>query len=222
MPLFNPTPQLSVGTDPIWDAAGDLVVGSGADTAARLAKGAAGGVLAMLNGAVAWNSGSSFPATPAVYDRFFHMTYGMEFYCASTGPSVWYSTQEFGLPLGPNTTLPGWSASGEVAFIGRLPRLIFGGTMLDILVMGISVRIYVATTNNGSAYWTVAFALSDDTAVVSFTTASDSADAHVNHDPAVTALLYGSRSFVKGTLTKTGGPGPLYANAAISYRIVGT
>jgi hypothetical protein len=34
----------SVATDTIWDAAGDLAVGSGADTAARLAKGAAGTV----------------------------------------------------------------------------------------------------------------------------------------------------------------------------------
>jgi hypothetical protein len=34
----------SVATDAIWDAAGDLAVGSGADTAARLAKGAAGTV----------------------------------------------------------------------------------------------------------------------------------------------------------------------------------
>jgi hypothetical protein len=45
----------TVATDAIWDAAGDLAVGSGANTAARLAKGATDGmVLKMVGGAVAW------------------------------------------------------------------------------------------------------------------------------------------------------------------------
>lgn len=43
-----------VATDPIWDAAGDLAVGTGADTAARLAKGADRTVLQMASGAVGW------------------------------------------------------------------------------------------------------------------------------------------------------------------------
>lgn len=42
----------SVATDAIWDAAGDLAVGSGADTAARLAIGAAG-LLLKSNGTTA-------------------------------------------------------------------------------------------------------------------------------------------------------------------------
>lgn len=49
-----------VATDTIWDAAGDLAVGSGADTAARLAKGADGTVLSVVAGAVAWAA----PAAP--------------------------------------------------------------------------------------------------------------------------------------------------------------
>lgn len=45
-----------VATSTIWDAAGDLAVGSGADTAARLAIGATNGmVLARVSGAVAWS-----------------------------------------------------------------------------------------------------------------------------------------------------------------------
>lgn len=44
----------SVGTDPIWDAAGDLAVGTGADTAAKLTKGADGTKLTMVGGAVVW------------------------------------------------------------------------------------------------------------------------------------------------------------------------
>lgn len=52
----------SVATDTIWDAAGDLAVGSGADTAARLAIGSTNGmVVQRVSGAVAW-------AIPAGYE----------------------------------------------------------------------------------------------------------------------------------------------------------
>jgi hypothetical protein len=44
----------SVATDAIWDAAGDLAVGSGANTAAKLTKGDDDDVLTMVAGAVAW------------------------------------------------------------------------------------------------------------------------------------------------------------------------
>ena len=45
----------SVATDAIWDAAGDLAVGSGANTAARLAIGATNGmVVQRVSGSVAW------------------------------------------------------------------------------------------------------------------------------------------------------------------------
>lgn len=45
----------SVATDAIWDAAGDLAVGSGANTAARLAIGSTNGmVVARVSGSVAW------------------------------------------------------------------------------------------------------------------------------------------------------------------------
>lgn len=45
----------AIGSDSFWDAAGDLAVGSGSDTAARLAIGATDGmVLQRVSGAVAW------------------------------------------------------------------------------------------------------------------------------------------------------------------------
>lgn len=45
----------SVATDAIWDAAGDLAVGSGSNTAARLAIGATNGMALMrVSGSVAW------------------------------------------------------------------------------------------------------------------------------------------------------------------------
>lgn len=44
----------SVATDPIFDAAGDLAVGSGADTAAKLAKGSTAQVLVSTAAGLAW------------------------------------------------------------------------------------------------------------------------------------------------------------------------
>jgi hypothetical protein len=46
----------SVATDAIWDAGGDLVQGTGANTAARLALGAAGTVLRSTGSAAAWGA----------------------------------------------------------------------------------------------------------------------------------------------------------------------
>jgi hypothetical protein len=62
---FTPGAGGSVATDAIWDAAGDLAVGTGADTAAKLTKGADGLVLAMVGGAVAWAASGAFVGAKA-------------------------------------------------------------------------------------------------------------------------------------------------------------
>lgn len=56
------TSSTSVATDSIWDAAGDLVQGTGANTAARLAIGAAASVLESTGSAAAWEpfAGASY------------------------------------------------------------------------------------------------------------------------------------------------------------------
>lgn len=59
----------SVATDTIWDAAGDLAVGSGANTAVRLAKGNDGDVLTISGGSVAWGAGGSGMTHPQVMVR---------------------------------------------------------------------------------------------------------------------------------------------------------
>src|SRR5512143_2718684 len=59
----------ALATDTLWDAAGDLVVGTGADAAAKLSIGAVGGHVSRINGAVACDSGTSFPGSKATGDR---------------------------------------------------------------------------------------------------------------------------------------------------------
>lgn len=57
-----------VATDPIWDAAGDLAVGTGANTAAKLSIGATNGMSLMrVSGAAAW---SLPPGTELAYVEF--------------------------------------------------------------------------------------------------------------------------------------------------------
>lgn len=62
-----------IATDPIWDAAGDLVQATGADAAARLAIGASGSVLTSTGTAAAWATPGSLtteiyePAVPATH-----------------------------------------------------------------------------------------------------------------------------------------------------------
>jgi len=48
----------SVTAAAIWDAAGDLAVGTGADRAARLAIGTAGQVLTVAGGTATWAAGT--------------------------------------------------------------------------------------------------------------------------------------------------------------------
>jgi len=55
----------SVATDSIWDAAGDLAVGTGANTAARLAIGSNGDVLTVTAGAVVWGAAAGSGLTAA-------------------------------------------------------------------------------------------------------------------------------------------------------------
>lgn len=49
----------AVATDTIWDAAGDLAIGSGADTAVKLSKGSDGQVLKVVSGNVEWATDST-------------------------------------------------------------------------------------------------------------------------------------------------------------------
>ena len=59
----------AVATDAIWDAAGDLAVGTGANTAAKLTKGNNGDVLTISGGNVVWGAGGSGMTHPQVMAR---------------------------------------------------------------------------------------------------------------------------------------------------------
>jgi hypothetical protein len=62
------TPSGDVATDAIFDAAGDLVLGTGADTAARLPIGTSAQVLTSNGTTAAWADASGDVATDAIFD----------------------------------------------------------------------------------------------------------------------------------------------------------
>ncbi len=77
----------SVATDAIWDAAGDLVQGTGANTAARLAIGAAGTVLKGGTSA-SWSTAGEFATQTAVVATGETTTSTTYADLATSGPSV--------------------------------------------------------------------------------------------------------------------------------------
>jgi len=143
--VSDPGAAGSVATDTIWDAAGDTVVGTGANTAARLAIGAAGGALSRVNGAVAWNSGTSFPAA-ATGDRYWRTDLGMEFFYDGT---QWRSTHVETVSFPPTSAFTTFAGTANV---GRLP-MPYGGTYA-LWMIGFDWFFNAPSAMDGTNHWT--------------------------------------------------------------------
>jgi hypothetical protein len=202
----------SVAADTIWDAAGDLAVGSGADTAARLAKGNAGGALSIINAAVAWNSGTSFPASKLTGDRFWRTDLNLE---ATWDGTRWVTTTLFRHEASREGANP-FTANSIVVrgIIG------YGGTF-DTYIHTIHISSFVLTTNTGANYWN--FAASRAPSATSLGTADTSADTPstwTNHTLTVNAVSGTTDREWEIDATKTGAPGNLYIAVAMAYRLI--
>lgn len=202
-----------VATDAIWDAAGDLAVGTGADTAARLAKGNAGGTLAMGNSAVIWNAGTSFPASKATNDRYWRTDLGMEFFWDGT---QWVSSVLHHITLvntfGVTTSPQNFYAPSDHTY--------------DMFVTTADFDTFAGSLS-GSAYWTVTLNKVDSansaTSLGSFNQSADSSNVWTRHQIVVNAAVTNSgyRVFTV-VLAKTSTPGGIYAPGLIHYRIIAT
>lgn len=222
----------AVATDAIWDAAGDLAVGSGANTAAKLSLGAAGGALSRINGAVAWNSGTSFP-TAAAGDRYWRTDLGMEFYYDGTR---WLSTQLFSIqPMayiaGANPGTSGgdlrtdMNATGDG---GRVPVPPFlGGSNLWLVSHHITFNVKTGGSALGASHKWVCTLNGLDTNISSTgvvaTTNIDSGSSAVFRQAttAIGAALAAGTLFFISTWTKTGTPGTLVTGEVLTYRVIG-
>lgn len=209
----------AVATDTIWDAAGDLAVGSGANTAARLAIGAAGGAVSRINGAVAWNSGTSFPGSAATGDRYWRTDLRMEFFYDGTR---WLCTCPHHLSM-PIRALPPFSATGTAAQV-PLP---FG---VDVYVETVEALTQVNAGNNTSPnHWTIVFNSTNISAaaVQALGTISTSGNgAAWQRGSATVNLVVDSSStaeaWIHAVATKNGTAGNLtWIACSLTYRFIG-
>jgi len=200
-----------VATDAIWDAAGDLAVGSGSDTAARLAMGAEGSALTVMDGVVGWNGATSMPGSPTTGQRVWRSDLALECYYDGTR---WLSTTLYTLPLTlPDAATP-QTANGSI----RAP---FPHPTLDIRVLTFWGHFYVTSNNTGGNYWTAT--LVPDTSIVLSTNGNSSGvgvleSSAVNYNLAIST----GNGWIECLLQKTGTPGSIYAPTAISYRLIVT
>jgi len=156
----------SVATDAIWDAAGDLAVGSGANTAAKLSIGAVGGYVSRINGAVAWNSGTSFPGAAATGDRYYRTDVDGGTPCIYDG-TRWLTEQIFTM----EDHVAGLAATGDVMY--RAP---YGGR--DLWLIDIGWTYQITPTHSATHYWNLVphkYEASGPTDTVIATIASDKA-----------------------------------------------
>jgi len=212
----------SVATDAIWDAAGDLAVGSGADTATKLAKGSAGAVLAMGNGSLIWNAGTSFPGSKATNDRYFRTDIGEEYYWDGTR---WASLEVKVVPF-PLATDPPITANGTVLHRMAIPP---GGNS-DILLAGVYGAFYVAggTALSGSHKWVGTVSKTNTAGASSLGSTSIDSGSSDQWRPLTAVTINAVAAVGSGYVAlevnwaKTGTPGSLYANLMLVYRTVST
>lgn len=208
----------SVATDTIWDAAGDLAVGSGANTAARLAMGAEGSALSVMDGVVGWNAATSMPSGPTTNQRVYRTDLGIEFYFDGTR---WLCTcpHELAIPEMVNN-----SASPGTSNVIGLPTGVH-----SIYITRWQATSLVLTTNDGSNFWTMKLVYKtapntdNDLTGFTFTTAADTVTTQTRHNVAPTAVTAASTFLsLYHNLTKTGSPGNSYCSGVIHFRYIGT
>lgn len=207
----------AVGTDPIWDAAGDVAVGSGANTAARLPIGNAGGHLSRINGAVAWDSGTSNPGSAAAGDRYWRTDIqgGLGIFYDGTR---WLSQQMFPLHV-PSTV----SGSGQSATYGMQLGGFFG--TYDMYVERLCVSTLTSTTQSGTQYWTFQLEKNDVNTYSSvgsaLSTQSLAADDWVLLTTDIdTVVSLATCAEMRVLATKVSTAGNNFANATVYYRLI--
>lgn len=201
----------------------DIIVGGASGTPGRLALGAAGGHVSRINGAVAWNSGTSFPSA-ATGDRYWRTDTGLEYYYDGTR---WVTTQLFAMVPTATTVLAALTTSSNVGRIGTA-----FGTGTDLWVVSSVTQFFVAsggTALSASHKWVGTVAKLDTTNTGAGTYDTISVDSGASaawrtNTTAVGALLGTAATYpaINFSWAKTGTPGSLTVVHTLTCRIVQT
>lgn len=213
----------SVATDAIWDADGDLAVGSGANTAAKLAKGAEGSALSVMDGVVGWNAATSMPGSPTTNQRVYRTDLQIEFTFDGT---QWLCTcpHELALTTRVEQTSLGYSATNTVANAATRGT---ASAIDDIWVDDFIVAAFARAANwDGSNFWVITLdkltAANAATTIGTLTFNSATANNWVHGIDAVDEVVAGSAHVAfRIVATRTGSPGDLILGAHVTYRLIG-
>jgi hypothetical protein len=164
-----------------------------------------------------WTTGTSMPGSPATNDRVTRTDLGLDFYYDGTR---WLSTSLYREPFAVGNTL----APDTVGT--ALGRMAPWATAFDLWLVNWDITTYVATTNDGTKYWTLTFAkfIADDspTSIDEFNTSADTVNTWTQRRRAIGASYVAAtyRGFIL-TGAKTSTPGGIYFASAIEYRLIG-
>jgi hypothetical protein len=144
LPTFQAAASGSVATDTIWDAAGDLVQGTGSNTAARLAIGTAGQVLKVNAGATAveWGAAAGDVATDAIWDAAGDLAVGSG---ANTAAKLSKGTALQVLRVNAGETALEWATPSGGSTQGRHAVFIAAGSMAPSVSGGCAVLSRIAS-----------------------------------------------------------------------------
>jgi hypothetical protein len=158
------------------------------------------------------DSGAAFPAHPSD-GQLFYRTDRNVIYFYKSAVSQWLSLTRYEATF----TIFSITANGGVASFPLDS---------DIYLEALIVWDRVATTNDGSNFWTVKL-YGDNTAgsatvLTSFSTAADTHDNHILHNVAYNAII-ASATYVDLLVQpeKTGSPGGIAGSVKLAYRVVG-
>jgi hypothetical protein len=206
-----------VASSTLWDAAGDLAVGSGADTATKLTLGSVGSALARINGAVAWNGGTSFPGSKATGDRFYRSDLGMEFYWDGTR---WVSVQLFAMEA--TTGDSEYASNPADAIIRRMVPVSLGTR--DIWLVDFRAWVTTGGPNDGSNYYTYTIFDHASTDLGHFNTSGDTAGTGYSKNVSLGVVHDATTAghFLFLYRAKTGSVGTWRITAVVTYRVIAT
>jgi hypothetical protein len=121
----------------------DIIVGGASGVPARLAIGAAGGILGRTNGSLAYLVGSSFPGSPATNDVYHRTDLACGWY--RYDGTQWRCMGAHTMYLGSYD-----NQAADTALV-RQPPIALGGT--DLYLLSFAMTVFVVTTNDGTKYW---------------------------------------------------------------------
>lgn len=181
----------------------------------------AGGTISAAGGSGV-SSGTSNPGSPSDGDLFYRTDLDLLIRYRSSG-TRWVTADLYRETMGVGDNLQPFSAGGGQAAARWSPWF----TTWDLWLETLYTSTYVATTNNGSNYWTAALvkytAAAAATTIVSPNTSADTASNFVTKATSIGAALGTTNKHLTLELTKTAGaPGNIYCVAAIAYRLIVT